>query len=131
MLARFVLGVPILGSVTAIFFVSLLFILVSLLLGMLISTMTSNQTVAMLVSGAGLLLPVSMLSGMFFPIESMPIWLQYIARAIPATWYSIAIKKLMIQGLGWSSIIWESVIMTGMTLLLILLALLNFKQKLE
>ena len=131
LLSRFVLGVPLLGSVSAIFFVSLLFILVSLLLGMLISTITDNQTAAMLISGAGLLLPVAMLSGMFFPIESMPILLQYIARAIPATWYSIALKKLMIQGLGWSSILWESLIMTGMSIVLVILALLNFKKKLE
>ena len=131
LLSRFVLGVPLLGSVSAIFFVSLLFILVSLLLGMLISTITDNQTAAMLISGAGLLLPVAMLSGMFFPIESMPILLQYIARAIPATWYSIALKKLMIQGLGWSSILWESLIMTGMSVVLVILALLNFKKKLE
>lgn len=131
LLSRFVLGVPLLGSVSAIFFVSLLFILVSLLLGMLISTITDNQTAAMLISGAGLLLPVAMLSGMFFPIESMPILLQYLARAIPATWYSIALKKLMIQGLGWSSILWESLIMTGMSIVLVILALLNFKKKLE
>ena len=131
LLSRFVLGVPLLGSVSAIFFVSLLFILVSLLLGMLISTITDNQTAAMLISGAGLLLPVAMLSGMFFPIESMPILLQYIARAIPATWYSIALKKLMIQGLGWSSILWESLIMTGMSIVLVILALINFKKKLE
>ena len=131
LLSRFVLGVPLLGSVSAIFFVSLLFILVSLLLGMLISTITDNQTAAMLISGAGLLLPVAMLSGMFFPIESMPILLQYFARAIPATWYSIAVKKLMIQGLGWSSILWESLIMTGMSVVLVILALLNFKKKLE
>ena len=131
LLSRFVLGVPLLGSVSAIFFVSLLFILVSLLLGMLISTITDNQTAAMLISGAGLLLPVAMLSGMFFPIESMPILLQYFARAIPATWYSIAVKKLMIQGLGWSSILWEALIMTGMSVVLVILALLNFKKKLE
>ena len=116
---------------SAIFFVSLLFILVSLLLGMLISTITDNQTAAMLISGAGLLLPVAMLSGMFFPIESMPILLQYFARAIPATWYSIAVKKLMIQGLGWSSILWEALIMIGMSVVLVILALLNFKKKLE
>ena len=96
-----------------------------------ISTITDNQTAAMLISGAGLLLPVAMLSGMFFPIESMPILLQYFARAIPATWYSIAVKKLMIQGLGWSSILWEALIMTGMSLVLVILALLNFKKKLE
>ena len=131
LLSRFVLGVPLLGAVSAIFFVSLLFILVSLLLGMLISTITDNQTAAMLISGAGLLLPVAMLSGMFFPIESMPILLQYFARAIPATWYSIAVKKLMIQGLGWSSILWEALIMTGMSVVLVILALLNFKKKLE
>lgn len=131
LLSRFVLGVPLLGSVSAIFFVSLLFILVSLLLGMLISTVTNNQTVAMLISGAGLLLPVAMLSGMFFPIESMPLLLQYIAKAIPATWYSIAVKKLMIQGLGWSSILWESLIMLGMSVVLVILALFNFKRKLE
>ena len=124
LLSRFVLGVPLLGSVSAIFFVSLL-------LGMLISTITDNQTAAMLISGAGLLLPVAMLSGMFFPIESMPILLQYFARAIPATWYSIAVKKLMIQGLGWSSILWESLIMMGMSVVLVILALLNFKKKLE
>lgn len=131
LLSRFVLGVPIVGSVAAIFVVSLLFIVVSLMIGMLVSTVTDSQMVAMLICGAGFLLPVTMLSGMFFPIDSMPRLLQYMAHAIPATWYSIAIKKLMIQGLGWEAIVRESLVLLTMGGVLTGLALLNFKRKLE
>lgn len=129
--AHFVLKVPILGSLTLIFLVSLLFILVSLLLGLLISTLTNNQMVAMLISGAGLLLPVAMLSGMLFPTESMPQWLEYISHIVPAKWYVLSMKKLMIQGASWQDVYPEIIILSSMAIALVAIGLYNFKTKLD
>lgn len=64
--------------------VSLLFILVSLSIGILISTLVSQQEVAILISGMVLMLPTMLLSGMLFPVESMPRILQWISYCVPA-----------------------------------------------
>lgn len=129
-IAHYVLAVPVLGPWWLIALVSLLFILVALLLGLLISTLTSNQTIAMFLSGAGLLLPVSMLSGMFFPIESMPRWLAAISHVVPAKWYVEAITKLLIRGVGWQGIQLEVFILLGMAVLLSIVSIRSFRLKL-
>ncbi len=76
LLSVFVLDVPVVGSLFWLITVSLLFIFVSLALGLLISSVTRTQVAAMLVSGLMLMMPTMLLSGMIFPIESMPIVLQ-------------------------------------------------------
>ena len=72
LLSVYVLHVPVAGSLFWLVAVSLLFIFVSLALGLLISTVTRTQVAAMLVSGLMLMMPTMLLSGMIFPIESMP-----------------------------------------------------------
>ena len=131
LLSRFVLKVPLEGSLLAITFISALFILVSLLLGLFISTITETQLSAQIASGVGLLLPVSMLSGMIFPIESMPHWLTYVSLIIPAKWYVEAIKKLMLQGLSWADVQIEIYVLLGMAVVLASVAILTFKNRLE
>ena len=98
LLSVFVLDVPIAGSLVLLFGVSLLFIIVSLALGLLISTIAETQVAAMLVSGMVLMMPVMILSGMIYPTENMPVMLQMISNIIPAKWYIIAVKKIMIEG---------------------------------
>ncbi len=78
LLSVFVLDVPVVGSLFWLITVSLLFIFVSLALGLLISSVTRTQVAAMLVSGLMLMMPTMLLSGMIFPIESMPVILQWI-----------------------------------------------------
>lgn len=99
-LSVFLIKVPVSGSLMWIVLVSLLFILVSLSIGILISTLVSQQEVAILISGMVLMLPTMLLSGMLFPVESMPRILQWISYCVPAKWYIDSIKVMMIQGLG-------------------------------
>ena len=99
-LSVFLIKVPISGSLMWVILVSLLFILVSLSIGILISTLVSKQEVAILISGMVLMLPTMLLSGMLFPIESMPEVLQWVSYLVPAKWYIDSIKVMMIQGLG-------------------------------
>lgn len=131
LLSVYVLHVPVEGSLWTLSFLSLLLIAVALSLGLLISCVVQNQVAAMIVSGMGLMMPVMLLSGMIFPIESMPVVLQWISNIIPARWYIQAVKKVMIEGLGMAAVWHEALILSGMAALLIGLSLKKFKERLE
>ena len=130
-LSVYVLHVPIAGSLFWLIIVSLLFIFVSLSLGLLISTLTKTQVAAMLASGMILMMPTMLLSGMIFPIESMPPILQWISHIIPAKWYIMTVKKLMIEGVN-VSLAWQEIsILMFMSIILITISLKKFKNRLE
>lgn len=131
LLSVYVLHVPVEGSLWTLSFLSLLLIAVALSLGLLISCVVQNQVAAMIVSGMGLMMPVMLLSGMIFPVESMPAVLQWISNIIPARWYIQAVKKVMIEGLGMAAVWHEALILSGMAALLIGLSLKKFKERLE
>ncbi len=131
LLAVFVLDVPIQGSIISLTIVSLLYIFVALSLGLLISTVTNSQLAAMIISGMGLMIPVMLLSGMIFPIENMPTWLQYFSSIVPARWYNVAVRAIMIKGLGIGSVLKEVGILTLMATVLITISLKKFKVRLE
>ena len=130
-LAVFMLGVPIAGSFFWLSMTSVLFIIVALALGLLISTVAETQLVALLLSVMGLMLPVMLLSGMMFPIDNMPVFLQVIANVLPAKWYISAIRKLMIQGLGFRAIAGELAVLSLMAVALVAVSLKKFKVRLE
>lgn len=130
-IAVFLLGVPVNGNLFSLYFVSIIFIFVSLALGLLISSVTDKQLVALLMSAMGLMMPVVMLSGLMFPIENMPIVLQGIAQMIPAKWYIEAIRDIMIKGLGLKDVILEIGVLTLMAVVLIGASLKKFKIRLE
>ncbi len=131
LLSVFVLHVPVAGSLWLLSLLSLLLIAVALSLGLLISCVVQNQVGAMLVSGMGLMMPVMLLSGMIFPVESMPRVLQWISDAIPARWYIQAVRKVMIEGLGFGAVWPEVLVLSGMAALLVALSLKKFKVRLE
>ncbi len=131
LLSVFVLDVPIAGSLFWLVVISLLFIFMALSLGLLISTLVDTQMAAMLASGMGLMMPVMLLSGMIFPIESMPAILQWISAIIPARWYIEAVKKIMIQGVEIQFVLKETGILAAMTGGLIILSLSKFKTRLN
>ena len=131
LMARFVLEVPLAGSLFWIIIVSLVYILLALSLGLLISNVAQTQLVALLLSAMVLLMPVVMLSGMLFPIESMPAVLQWISAVVPPRYYIQAMRKLMIMGVGIREVAQEVAILSGMTILLLTVALKKFKQRLE
>jgi ABC-2 type transport system permease protein len=130
LLSRFLLGVPIEGSIVLLVSLSILYALVSLCLGLLISTIADTQQAAMLVSGVGLMLPVVLLSGMVFPVENMPWILQCLSGIVPAKWYITAVKDVMIKGLGVEAILWEIGILALMVVVLTVISVKRFKTRL-
>ena len=131
LIARFVLGVPLVGSLFWIIVISVIYILLALSLGLLISNVTKTQLVALLLSAMVLLVPIVMLSGMLFPVESMPRVLQWISAVIPPRYYIEAMRKLMIMGVGIKEVAREVLILVGMLALLMTLALAKFNKRLE
>lgn len=131
LMARFVLGVPLAGSLFWIIAVSILYILLALSLGLLISNIAQTQLVALLLSAMVLLMPVVMLSGMLFPVESMPRILQWISAVVPPRYYIQAMRKLMIMGVGIGEVALEVVVLAVMTVLFLTIALKKFNTRLE
>ena len=131
LMARFVLGVPLVGSLFWIVVISVIYILLALSLGLLISNVAKTQLVALLLSAMVLLVPIVMLSGMLFPVESMPRILQWISAIIPPRYYIEAMRKLMIMGVGIKEVAREVLILVGMLALLMTLALAKFNKRLE
>ena len=131
LMAVFVLDVPLRGSLVWIFLVSTIYILLALSLGLLISNVATSQLMALLISAMVLMMPIVMLSGMLFPIESMPTLLQWLSAIVPPRYYIEAMRKLMIMGVGITEVAREVAILTGMTLLLLAVALKTFKVRLE
>ena len=131
LMSRYVLGVPIAGPLFWILAVSTLYILLALSLGLLISNVAQTQLVALLMSAMVLLMPVVMLSGMIFPVESMPQVLQWLAALVPPRYYIQAMRKLMIMGVGIREVAHEVAVMAGMTVVLLAIALKKFNVRLE
>ncbi len=131
LMSRYVLDVPLAGSIFWIVVISLIYILLALALGLLVSNVAPSQMVALLVSAMVLLMPVMMFSGLMFPVESMPEILQWISCIIPARWYISAMRKLMIMGVGVQYVVEEVTILCGMTIGLLAIALLTFKTRLS
>ncbi len=127
LMSYFVLELPIRGSLLLLFSESILFIITSLSLGLLISTITDSQRTAMFISLVGMFLPTLMLSGFMFPIENMPRPLQIVSNIVPAKWFFIIVKAVMLKGLGLVNIWKESLILSGMTLFFLLLAMKKFR----
>jgi ABC-2 type transport system permease protein len=130
LLSVFVLEVPINGSLALLVTESILFILVSLALGLLISASAASQQAAMFVSLVGMFLPTIMLSGFMFPIENMPKPLQIVSNIVPAKWYFIIVKNVMIKGVGIEAVWKETLILTGMFLFFLTMAIRKFKIRL-
>lgn len=130
LLSYFVLQVPMAGSLLWICVMSLIYIFLSLAIGLLVSTLVRTQVTAMLISVMVFMMPVIMLSGMIFPVASMPQILQVISNVIPARWYIEAIRKLMIQGLEVRYVAFEFTILIGMALVVMSVALKKFKNRL-
>ena len=131
LMAHYVLDVPLAGSLFWIIAVSIIYILLALSLGLLISSVAQTQLVALLLSAMVLLMPVVMLSGMMFPVESMPQILQWIAAVVPPRYYIDAMRRLMIMGVGIGDVMKEVIILAAMTVLLLTIALKKFNVRLE
>jgi ABC-2 type transport system permease protein len=125
------LDLPVKGSVLLLVFDSILFILTSLSIGLLLSISAKTQQAAMMGSLMGMMLPTMLLTGFLFPIENMPLAMQWLSNIVPSRWYFIIIKKVMLKGLGFSSVWKETLILSGMCLLLFAISLRRFKIRLQ
>jgi ABC-2 type transport system permease protein len=131
LLSVFVLDLPVNGSILLLFAESTLFIITCLVIGIFISVKTNTMQVAMLISLMGMMLPTILFSGFMFPIENMPVPLQVVSNIIPAKWYYIIVKDIMIKGLGFSAIWKETLILAGITIVMLVISLKSFKIRLS
>jgi len=130
LLSVFVLDVPLVGSLWLLIAESTLFTITSLSLGILISNGAKTQRAAQLASMMSLFLPTLLFSGFLFPVENMPVSLQVISNIVPAKWFYIIVKNIMIKGLGFSYVWKETLVLVGMTVLLLGISVKNFKIRL-
>lgn len=131
LMSIFIFKMPVQGSLFLLGAQSVLFIITSLALGILISTIAETQQSAMMISLMGLMLPVILLSGFIFPIASMPEPLQLISHIIPAKWFITIIKGIMLKGVGFTYVWKETLILIAMTVFFIGLSVKKYKIRLE
>ena len=131
LLAKYVLLVPLAGSLFWIYAVSGLYILLALSLGLLISTVAKTQLVALLLSAMMLMMPCILLSGMIYPVESMPWILQCVSAVVPPRYYISVMRKLLIMGVDIDRVATEVAVLSAMTAVLLAAALLKFNKRLE
>lgn len=129
--AWLVFEVPFRGSLVLLLVESLLYILVSLALGVFVSTRAESQRAAMLGAVAGLLMPSTLLSGMIFPIHSMPAWLRPVTNIVPATWFIEVARGVMLKGVGLAHLWQETLILVLMAAVLTVASVRNFDTRLS
>jgi ABC-2 type transport system permease protein len=122
---------PMQGSYLLLLGETILFIIMALSLGILISTLTRTQQVAMMISMVALMLPTMLLSGFIYPIENMPVVLQWVCQLMPPKWFIIIIKSIILKGSSFSYIWKETLILFLMTLLFIFISIKKFKIRLQ
>jgi len=120
--ARFWFHIPFRGNLLVLLFFSLIYIFCGLAFGILVSTLASSQRMAMLGALLATLLPSIMLSGFIFPIDSMPVILQFFARLVPATYFLRIIRGVVVKGAELNHFLIDGGILLGMSLVLILAA---------
>ena len=130
-LGYFVFGVPINGSIILLVAETMLFILLALSLGLLISTVAKTQQFAMMMSMFALMLPAMLLSGFIYPVENMPVWLQVFCQFIPPKWFITILRNIMLKGTGLMYIWKETLILVIMTVFFIAMSVKKFKIRLE
>lgn len=131
LLSYLFLDLPVKGSLLLLVTCSILFILTSLSIGLLLSINAKTQQAAMMGSLMGMMLPTMLLTGFLFPIENMPLPLQILSNLVPSRWYFIIVKRVMLKGLGIASVWRETMILTGMCLVLFAISLRKFKIRLQ
>lgn len=130
-IARFVFQVPFTGSLLLLMLLSVLYIITALSMGLMISTVAPNQQVAMMMAMTATLLPTIMLSGLIFPIASMPEILQYFTYIVPARFYLLIVRGILLKGSSFMQLLAPSVILAFMSLFLLTVAARKFSLNLE
>ncbi len=131
LLARVVFQVPFHGNYALFYAESLIFVTTALSLGIMISTISPNQLTAMMIALSGLMLPVIILSGFIFPVSSMPVPLQWFSHIVPAKWYLVIVKGIMLKGVGLEVLWKETLILGGMMTFFLVVSFRRLKTHLE
>ncbi|MDP4223434.1 MAG: ABC transporter permease [Bacteroidota bacterium] len=129
-LSWLVFDLPVKGSLVLLLAESMLYILMSLSLGILISTVSSTMQQAIFISLVGMMLPTILLSGFIFPIENMPEIYNWISMIFPPRYFIVIIKNIMIKGTGIMYVWKETLVLVAMTTVFIGLSIRNFKIRL-
>jgi ABC-2 type transport system permease protein len=127
--AWLVFNVPFRGSITLLLLESIVYSMVSLAIGVLVASLTPSQRVAMLVALLATMLPSTLLSGMVFPIASMPMPLQVLSNIVPARWFIVIARGIMLKGVGLEHLWRETLVLIGMTLFFMAVAVRSFKAR--
>jgi ABC-2 type transport system permease protein len=128
--AWLVFDVPFRGSLTLLLASSALYALVGLALGTLIAARTGSQLTAMTASMMGTMLPTTLLSGMIFPIASLPLPLQVVSNLVPARWFIVIVRGIMLKGAGVVHLWQELLVLTVMLAVLMVAAIRSFRARL-
>ncbi len=131
LLSYFVFKLPVKGNLVLLLVESMLYILMGLSLGILISTLASTMQQAIFISFLGLMLPTLLLSGFIFPIEYMPKIYDYFSFILPPRWFVVIIKSIMIKGTGLAEIWRETLFIVAATIIFIGISVRKFKTRLE
>jgi ABC-2 type transport system permease protein len=110
---------------------TILFISLALSLGIMISTVSNSQQIAMFISAFALMLPTLLLSGFIFPIENMPKILQWLCYIVPPKYFIIIIRSVMLKGTGILEVWKETLILAGMLVFFIGISAARFKVRLQ
>ncbi len=130
-LATFVLGVPLRGSLLTLVLLTLLFLMNTLGLGLLVSTLVSTQQQAMMFSAFGLMVPMIYLGGLIFPTENMPIGFQYLSLLTPVNYYAKILRGVFLKGSGFGVLWPEALTLLVMGFMVLALSALRFRKSLD
>ena len=128
--AWLVFRVPFRGSVALLLAASVLYAMVGLALGVLIAARTSSQRAAMLGALVGTMMPSALLSGMIFPVASLPGWLRPVTYVVPARWFIVVSRGIMLKGAGAAELWVELLVLLAMLVVLLAAAVRSFKPRL-
>jgi ABC-2 type transport system permease protein len=129
-LATILFHVPLRGSFILLFSMVGLFLLPTLGLGLLISTAARTQQQAQLMT-MPIMLPAMMLAGVFFPISSLPVFLQFVGKLLPLTYFVFILRSVLVKGVGLEMIIPQVVALTLFAVVLLGWAAIRFKKTLD
>lgn len=124
-------GVPVQGSIVLLMLEILLFIFLALSIGIMISSVVSNQMAAMSISGFGLMMPTILLSGFIFPIKNMPLPLQILSNIMPPRWFIEINRGIMLKGSDLTILWHQTVILIGLALFFLFISMKKFKIRLD
>lgn len=131
LISVFVLKVPVAGNIILLFFIGTIFTLSSLALGIMVSVLTKTQRSAIIVSIAGLMLPAIVLSGFIFPLDVLSPLMKATVHLMPVTLFISAARSVMIKGLGMAAVYPELILMAVVTIILIVISIKCFKDRLS